>query len=87
VVLLVASGAIGLHAKSRYDDAARADDMNRVSDAQREANIATGVAIAGGVAIAVGAVLFVRARGDRSRVVVGPTPIGDTTGLTLIRRF
>jgi hypothetical protein len=87
-VLMLASLGLGLHAKSRYDDAKSANDMDGVSSAQREADIATGVVIVGAVAFTVGAVLYFRGRkADRDRVVVAPTAVGGRGGIAVSGSF
>ena len=87
-VLMLASLGLGLHAKSRYDDARSANDADGVSSAQREADIATGFVIVGAVTFTVGAVLYFRGRkADRDRVVVAPTAFGDRGGIAVAGSF
>lgn len=74
--LLLGSLGLGLHAKSRYDDAVPGHDDARIRSAQTEADLATGVAVLGGVALVVGVVFVVRARGIGDRVVIAPTSNG-----------
>jgi hypothetical protein len=87
VALLATSAVLGLHAKSRYDDAAAAFDTSRVSSAQHEADVATVFAIAGAVAGAVGGWLYFHDREARHQVVVSPTAIGTGTGVIAVGRF
>jgi tetratricopeptide (TPR) repeat protein len=75
--LLLASLAITLHGKSRYNEAVSAGDATRVRSAQREADIATGVAIGGAVVVGIGVALYVRDRRDRPIV----TPTTDAHGV------
>jgi hypothetical protein len=70
-VLLVGSVLVGLHAKSRYDDAFDAGDREAVSSAQTEANVGTVIGAVGIATIVVGAVLYFRA--GKARVVAAPT--------------
>ena len=73
--LIAASMAIGLHAKSRYDDARSALDEPGIDSAQREADVATGILVVGAVTAAVGAVLYFKTR--RGRVQVAPATDGS----------
>lgn len=74
--LLLGSVGLGLHAKSRYDDAVPSHDDVRIRSAQTEADLATGVAVLGGVAVVVGLVLVVHTRRTGDHVVIAPTSNG-----------
>ncbi|HTR50112.1 MAG TPA: hypothetical protein VMJ10_05340 [Kofleriaceae bacterium] len=81
--LLVGSVALGLYAKSRYNDAltvAEPAKNERIHSAQTEANIATGIAIAGGVAVAAAVALYVR---SHHGVVIAPTAGTASIGLAI----
>jgi tetratricopeptide (TPR) repeat protein len=81
--ILIASVAIGLHAKSRYDTAAKAGDRNGVSSAQTEADVATVFAVAGAAVITVGIVRYLRTRSDPDRVSIAPALGPGTIGIVV----
>ena len=86
VALVITSIALGLDARSRYNDAKVAGDIEGVDGAQTEADVGTFVFIAGAAAVAAGTYLWYRDR-NRDRVVVVPTASTTGAGLSLSRRF
>jgi hypothetical protein len=84
--LVLTSLILGLHAKSRYDDAKNAGDPDGVSSAQTEADVATGLFVVGAVGIGVGVWLWLRARSDE-QVAFVPTATPSSVGVAFMRAF
>jgi len=81
--LVVASMALGLHAKLRYDTAASNNDQATVDGAQLEADIGTGFAVVGAVTATIGLVMYFKhPRG----VTVAPATDGSV-GIVLGGRY
>jgi hypothetical protein len=81
------SVVLGLHASSRYDDAAAAYDQDGVESAQREADIATVFVVTGFVAAGIGGWLYFKERRDGGSVVVAPTATASTVHVSVVGRF
>jgi tetratricopeptide (TPR) repeat protein len=95
---LIASGAIGLSARSQYNDAfegampqcvdtpdgpvCSADGKSRIDDAGTKADIATAFAIGGAVLAGAAVVLYVTAPKERS-IAVTPTATASSVGVTI----
>jgi hypothetical protein len=81
--LILVSGAVALHAKSRWDTAYHANDRSGVSSAQTEADVGTGVFVVGAAVLTVGIVRYLRTRPDPDHVAIAPAVGGGMIGLTV----
>ena len=80
-VVLLASLALAIDARLRYDDAIDAHDANRANTAVSQSDVATVVGIAGAVTEAIGVVLWIRSRHRAA------APTADSVGLVTIGEF